>query len=78
MNGGDWNSRIKKFFRRWTGVFVPPKNVRKVFASQFPEYREAAALLLQHSEQMHITDYDMRQTVEKMAPLMKANARLMA
>jgi hypothetical protein len=49
-----------------------------MFASQFPEYREAAALLLQHSEQMHITDYDMRQTVEKMAPLMKANACLMA
>ncbi|MEP0914036.1 hypothetical protein NDI45_24300 [Leptolyngbya sp. GB1-A1] len=69
----NWNSRIKTIFERWTGVPVSPKNVRKIFTSEFPEYTESAALLLQHSERMHMTHYDMRQTVDKMRPVMEAN-----
>jgi hypothetical protein len=75
MDGGGWNDRIKNIFEYWTGVPVPPKNIRQMFTSQFPEYKESGALLLQHSEEMHTTHYDMRQTVEKMKPVMEANAR---
>jgi|GEM_PF-1257209 len=73
MTVSNWNHRIKGIFERWTGVPVPPKNVRRIFTSEFPEYKESAALLLQHSESMHVTHYDMRNTVEKLRPVMEAN-----
>lgn len=73
LKTGDWNHRIKTIFEREAGVPVPPKNIRKMFAVQFPEFKESASLLLQHSENMHSSNYDMRQTVKKMEPVMEAN-----
>ncbi|MBD2114934.1 MULTISPECIES: hypothetical protein [Cyanophyceae] len=68
-----WAERIKWMIEWWTGVDVPPANLRKMFTGQFPEYRESAALLLQHSEDRHKYDYDLRTSVEKMAPVVEAN-----
>ena len=73
LDGIAWKGRIKTIFERWTGVPVPPKNIRKMFTSKFPEYGESASLLLQHSERIHVTHYDMRQTIAKMEPVMQAN-----
>lgn len=73
MDSHAWADRIKTIFETWTGVPVPPKNIRKMFASQFPDQREAAALVLQHSEKMHISNYDMRHSIDKMQPVMTAN-----
>jgi hypothetical protein len=73
MDSNAWANRIKNIFKTWTGTPVPPKNIRKMFASQFPDHREAAALLLQHSEKIHITDYDMRHSINKMEAVMIAN-----
>ncbi|WP_392476914.1 hypothetical protein [Nostoc sp. C110] len=73
IKGGAWADRIKTMFENWAGTPVPPSNVRKMFASQFSEKKEAAALLLQHSEKMHITNYDMRHSINKMQPVMAAN-----
>jgi hypothetical protein len=70
---GDWSQRIKAILGWWTGVTVPPGNIRKIFTGQFPEYREAGALLLQHSEDRHKHEYDMRVSIEKMAPVVQAN-----
>ena len=49
-----------------------------MFTSHFPKYKESGALLLQHSEQTHVTDYDMRQTVEKIKPVMDANTKFIS
>lgn len=73
MNGKTWSDRIRTIFERWTGVPVSPNSIRKMFTSQFPQFKGGAALLLQHSETIHGTDYDMRQTVEIMKPVMQAN-----
>ncbi len=70
-----WGSRIKILFEHWTGVPVPPGNIRKMFASEFPEDKEGASLLLQHSEKIHNSDYDMRHTIKKMEPVMSANQK---
>lgn len=78
INGGDWANRIKTMFEAWAGTPVPPSSVRKMFASQFPDEREAAALLLQHSEKMHTTNYDMRHSINKMQPVMTANQQFIA
>ncbi|WP_071192416.1 hypothetical protein [Trichormus sp. NMC-1] len=59
LDDGAWGSRIKTMFNSSTEVKVSPASIRKMFASQFPEHIESAALLLQHSEQMHNTNYDM-------------------
>lgn len=72
-NSSEWSNRIKNILARWTGVEVPPTVIRKVFTGQFPEHREAGALLLQHSEARHTNDYDMRISVEKMKPVVDAN-----
>lgn len=76
MNSSDWNNRIKTIFTRWTRVPVPPKNIRKMFASEFPEFPDSAALLLQHTKEIHLTHYDMRGPVKKMKPVMDANQNL--
>jgi hypothetical protein len=73
IKGGAWNRRIKSIFERWTGVPVPPKNIRPMFTVQFPDYVESGALLLEHTEQMHRNTYDMRHSLEKMQPVMDAN-----
>ncbi|MBW4422022.1 MAG: hypothetical protein KME13_22880 [Myxacorys californica WJT36-NPBG1] len=73
LDGHAWTHRIKTILGRWTGVRVPPKNIRKMLASEFPEYVESAALLLQHSGRMHIHHYDMRHTLKKLQPIMDAN-----
>jgi len=73
MNGHTWSDRIRTIFKRWTGVPVSPTSIRKMFTSQFPQFTKSAALLLQHSETIHGTDYDMRQTIEIMQPVMQAN-----
>jgi hypothetical protein len=74
----DWNQRIRKIFSRWTGVSVPPNNIRDMFTSHFPKYKESAALLLQHSESTHVREYDMRLTVDKIQPVMDANINLIS
>lgn len=73
QGSGDWAQRIKATLEWWTGVKVPPGNIRKIFTGQFSEYREAGALLLQHSEDRHKYDYDLRISVDKMAPVVQAN-----
>jgi hypothetical protein len=73
MERGDWNGRIKTIFERWTGVPVSPNSIRKMFSSQYPEHRSSAAFLLQHSEDIHCSDYDMRESLEKIRPVMEAN-----
>jgi hypothetical protein len=75
MDAGDWNNRIKTMMQRWTGVPVPPKNLRKMFASTYPEFVGSASILLQHSETIHCTDYDMRATVKKMKPVVDENTQ---
>ena len=73
QGSSSWAQRIKWIIEWWTGVRVPPANIRKIFTGQYPEYRESAALLLQHSEDRHKYDYDLRTSVEKMAPVVEAN-----
>jgi hypothetical protein len=73
IDGDAWNHRIKTIFERWTGVAVPPRNVRQMFTSHFPDYLESGSLLLQHSETMHRKVYDMRHTLDKLRPVMDAN-----
>lgn len=73
LNSGAWNNRIKTLIAARTGIKVPPRNLRKIFVSQFPEHSESVAILLQHSEQIQGTDYDMRNTVKKIEPAMLAN-----
>jgi hypothetical protein len=73
LKGGDWSHRIKTVFETYTGIPVPPKNIRKMFSCAFPEHAPAAAMLLEHSERMHTTNYDMRQTIDKVRPVMEAN-----
>lgn len=46
-----------------------------MFVTRYPEYKESGAFLLQHSEQTHDTDYNMRQTVERIKPVMDANTK---
>ncbi|BAZ34080.1 hypothetical protein NIES4074_65940 [Cylindrospermum sp. NIES-4074] len=76
LDAGAWGERIRRIFAHWTGVRVPPRTIRKMFSSAFPDHKESAALLLQHSEQIHDTDYDMRHSVEKMQPVIAANQQL--
>ena len=78
LDCGNWGARIKILFEHWTGVPVPPGNIRKMFASQFPEDKEAASLLLQHSEQIHNSDYDMRHSIKKIQPVMEVNQQFIA
>ncbi|MGI0488793.1 hypothetical protein ACN4EK_25565 [Pantanalinema rosaneae CENA516] len=73
MRASDWNSRIKTIIRGRTEVPVPPRNLRKIFATQFAGLSESSAVLLQHSEDMENLHYDMRDTVQKIAPVMTAN-----
>lgn len=75
MRSGDWNHRIKTIIEERTGVPVPPKNLRKIFATQFAEFPESSAVLLQHSEGMEDLYYDMRNTLQKIAPVMHANTQ---
>lgn len=77
LDVGAWGARIKTMFAHWTGVKVSPGSIRKMFSSQFPQHIESAALLLQHSQQMHNTNYDMRHSLTKMQPVMDANQEFM-
>ena len=76
IHGHTWNMRIKHLFNYWTGVPVPPKNIRKMYASEFSCYSESSAHLMQHSEQIHRTVYDMRLSIEQIRPVMDENVKL--
>jgi hypothetical protein len=75
LDSGDWGTRIKNIFRFWTDVPVCPSSIRKMFSIAFPEYSESASMLLQHSEKMHMFEYDMRHCLNKVKPVMQANQR---
>ena len=75
MRVGDWNNRIKTIIEERTGVPVPPRNLRKIFATQFADFSDSSSVLLQHSNTMESLYYDMRNTVQKIDPVMTANTQ---
>lgn len=76
LDGSAWNARIRSLFNYWTSVPVPPKNIRKMYASQFHRYSESSAHLMQHSERIQRTVYDMRLSIEQIRPVMDENVKL--
>ena len=78
----NWSLRITNIFRRYTGVPVTPKEIRKMYITHINNQGatnaelKGAASAMHHSTKMQESVYNSQTIFDKIAPIMELNERM--
>jgi hypothetical protein len=83
LSKDDLNGIVRRFFFKFTGIPVTPKELRPMYVTYLRNQRaseaelDAAARAMQHSRARQNADYDRQQQLDKQAPIHAFNQRLL-